>query len=462
MLSNDVRFSPQAGPQWDFLASRADIAIYGGAAFGGKTWALLTECLRPMSRSGFDAVVFRRTYPQITNNGGLWDTSMEIYPHMGGVPKPGDLEWVFPGGHTVAFRHLQHEKDKISWQGSAVPLLCFDELTHFTFGQFCYLLSRNRMYSGATGRPYVRATCNPDADSWVADFIGWWIDQGTGYPVPERAGKIRWMARDGEVVHWGDTQEELRAQFPECEPKSVAFIPAKITDNKAGLERDPGYLANLKALPLLEREQLLMGNWKIRPVSGMFFRRGWFAIKDVVPQEGRTVRYWDRAATEPGPRYPDPDWTRGIKARRVGNKIFIIDVCSLRGRPEAVLETIKQVAKADGPDVEQWLEEDPGQAGKAERAMYYREIEGANIRFLRPVGSKVQRAMPASAQCEAGNVDVLRAPWNDAFFSELEAFADWDHVPKDDHPPVMPHDDQVDALSGLTHVLLAGGAVTIY
>jgi predicted phage terminase large subunit-like protein len=241
----------------------------------------------------------------------------------------------------------------------------------------------------------------------------------------------------------------------------VAFIPARITDNKAGLARDPGYMANLKALPLLEREQLLMGNWKIRPVSGMFFRRGWFPIVQVAPSVGRIVRYWDRAATEPGPRYPDPDWTVGIKGIRAGNTIFILDVCRFRGRPEMVLQTIKNVAAADGEDVEQWLEEDPGQAGKAERAMYYRDLEGVGLRFLRPVGSKVKRAMPASAQAEAGNISIVRAPWNENLFSELEAFADWDHVPKDDHPPVLPHDDQVDGLSGLTHVLLSGGAVNI-
>lgn len=452
-----IVLTPQPGPQWDFLASPADIAIYGGAAFGGKTWALLMECLRPVSRRGFNAVIFRRTYPQITNSGGLWDSSMDIYANADGKPKPGDLTWEFPSGHTIAFRHLQHEKDKLSWQGAAVPLLCFDELTHFTRGQFFYMLSRNRMFTGDAGRPYVRATCNPDADSWVADFIAWWIDQGTGLPVPERAGAVRWMARDGDDVHWADSKEELDAKgFMDA--KSVTFVPAKITDNKAGLARDPGYLGNLKALPLLEREQLLMGNWKIRPVSGMFFRRDWFKLVEVAPADGRTVRYWDRAATEATARNADPDWTVGMKARRVGDKIVILDVCRFRGRPEAVLQAVKNCAKLDGEDCEQWLEEDPGQAGKAERALYYRELADVNLRFLRPRGSKVQRAMPASAQAEGGNIEMLRAPWVESLWAELEAFADWDVIPKDDHPPVLPHDDQVDALSGLTHVLLAGGA----
>lgn len=458
----EVIIRPQPGPQYDFMSTTADIAIYGGAAFGGKTYALLMECMRHKRRLGFDAVIFRRTYPQITASGGLWDTSMELYLKFGGQPKPGDNTWVWSSGHRVMFRHLQHEKDKFTWMGSAIPLLCFDELTHFTRGQFFYLLSRNRMYAGAPGRPYVRATCNPDTDSWVADFISWWIDQDTGLPIVERAGKIRWMGRDGDMIVWGDTREELVERGIDT-PKSVTFIPAKIQDNVEGLKRDESYLGNLKALPLLEREQLLMGNWKIRPVGGMFFRRQWFKIVHAAPSDGRVVRYWDRAATKVSPKSPNPDWTCGLKAIRRGNKITILDRIYLRGTPDEVLEAVKHAAIADGPDCEQWLEEDPGQAGKSERAMYYREMPEAmdRLRFLRPVGSKAKRALPASAQAEAGNIDILAGPWNETYFQELEAFADWDKVPKDERPVVLPHDDQVDTTSGVVYVLMTSGNIAI-
>jgi hypothetical protein len=72
------------------------------------------------------------------------------------------------------------------WQGAQIPLICFDELTHFRAHQFFYMVSRNRSTCGV--RPYIRATCNPDADSWVANFLAWWIDPETGFPIPERAG----------------------------------------------------------------------------------------------------------------------------------------------------------------------------------------------------------------------------------------------------------------------------------
>lgn len=80
--------------------------------------------------------------------------------------------------------HLEHENDKYNHQGAQYPLIMFDELTHFSKTQFLYLLSRNRSTCGV--RPYVRATCNPDPDSWVADLVAPWIDQATGFPIREK------------------------------------------------------------------------------------------------------------------------------------------------------------------------------------------------------------------------------------------------------------------------------------
>jgi len=187
---------PQPGPQTAFLSSPADIAIYGGGAGGGKTWGLLMEPLRHVSNPGFGAVFFRRSTVQIRNEGGLWDESAVLYPQIGGDPKEHTLSWAFPTGASVSFAHLEHDKTRFNWQGSQIPLICFDELTHFSAVQFWYMVSRNRSMCGV--RPYIRATCNPDADSWVADLIAWWIDQDTGLPIAERAGKLRWFVRVGE------------------------------------------------------------------------------------------------------------------------------------------------------------------------------------------------------------------------------------------------------------------------
>lgn len=308
---------PQPGPQTAFLSSAADIVIYGGGAGGGKTWGLLMEPMRHISNPGFGAVFFRRSTVQIRNEGGLWDESAVLYPQVGGEPKEHTLSWSFPSGASVSFAHLEHDKTRFNWQGSQIPLICFDELTHFSAVQFWYMVSRNRSMCGV--RPYIRATCNPDADSWVAELIAWWIDQDTGLPIPERSGVIRYFVRVGEDLRWADSPEELACytmlndageQVP-IPPKSLTFIPAKLTDNKALMAADPGYMASLLALPLVERERLLGGNWKIRPAAGLYFQRSWCQIVDAVPTGTVFCRGYDLGATQRTAENPDPDATSG-------------------------------------------------------------------------------------------------------------------------------------------------------
>jgi hypothetical protein len=147
-----VVIKPQAGPQELFLASAADMAIYGGAAGGGKTWAFLLEPLRHIHNPNFGAVFFRREIPQITNEGGLWDESEKLYPLLGATSIQQPLQWTFPSSAKLTMTHLQHEKDVRNWQGSQVPLFLFDELTHFTRKQFFYMISRSRSTSGVV--PY--------------------------------------------------------------------------------------------------------------------------------------------------------------------------------------------------------------------------------------------------------------------------------------------------------------------
>lgn len=439
---------PQEGPQTEFLSTNADIAVYGGAAGGGKSWALLAEPVRHIKNKDFGAVVFRRTTTQIRNEGGLWDESSKMYPMLGGKPKEMTLEWKFPSGASISMAHLEHEKSILNYQGSQIALELFDELTHFSAGQFFYMLSRNRSTSGV--RPYVRATTNPDADSWVADFIAWWIDQETGYAIPERSGVIRYFVRVGEKIIWADQPQELAEYKMPNEngvmvpipPKSVTFIASKLTDNKILMQADPGYMANLMSLPLVERERLLGGNWKIRPKAGLYFQRDWVKVIDIAPADMTEIRAWDLAAT-PLDGTNDPDATASVKVGRTPDKRVIVTHATLdHMSPKNVEKRVLGIAETDGYNVGIDIAQDPAQAGKAQIASYMQLLEGFDVRSSVETGSKITRFSPFSAQAEAGNVYVVRGPWNDAWFNSLEAF------------PEAKHDDPVDATSRAYAALL--------
>lgn len=439
---------PQPGPQSVFLSTTADIAIYGGGAGSGKTFALLLEPLRHYDNGQFGAVIFRRNSTQVRNQGGLWHESLGLYSQFGAHPREAFLEWRFPSGMRVKFAHLEHDRTVYDWQGSQLAMIAYDELTHFSAHQFFYMLSRNRSMSGVPG--YVRATCNPDADSWVKDLIAWWIDPQTGFPIPERSGQLRWFIRRDDILIWADSKEELLANFGRDEmPKSITFISALITDNPILMKNDPSYMANLKSLSRVDRLRLLGGNWNVRETAGMVFQREWFEVIDTIPAGWiSAIRFWDRAATKPSESNKDPDWTRGLLMYRYPSGLFIVaDLKSLRDTPHQVETLIKNVATHDSQFVRIMAQQDPGSAGVAEALNFKRMLAGYDVRTSVYSKDKLTRAKPASAQAEAGNIKVLRAPWNEEFFNELENF------------PGGRHDDIVDCVSGAFNELCEGNSI---
>jgi hypothetical protein len=289
---------PQPGFQDTFFRYRpVDVILGGGSAGSGKTWALLVEAARPILLKlagtlningkneirNYSATIFRRTYPEIENPGGLWDESENIYPYIGGVSTKSNLEWKFIDPKTrkeyakIVFRHMQRAEDVHDYQGSQLPMIGFDELTHFEKSQMLYMLSRNRSTCGI--KPYVRCTCNPDADSWVAEMIDWYIGDD-GYIDKERDGKIRYFTVDKDKFVWGDSKDEVIEKMaykfdliPHANKydlvKSFSFIEGDIYDNKELLSKDPGYLANLLALSEEEQMRLLKKNWKVKVEKNM-------------------------------------------------------------------------------------------------------------------------------------------------------------------------------------------------
>lgn len=441
MAAISVEVKPQSA-QEQFLASPADFVIYGGSAGGGKTWALLLEPLRHKDNPKFGAVIFRRTYAQIEQEGGLWQKSLELYPMLGAKSNSTQLLHKFGKGGRVRFAHLQYEKNLTDYQGGEITLLEFDELTHFTEREVFYLISRTRSMSGI--RPYIRGTCNPDPDSWVARFIEWWIDKD-GYIIPERSGVVRYFARVDDAIVWGDSKEELIELYPQLtddDCMSFTFILARLQDNKALLEKDPAYLSKLRVLPKVERERLLGdwekgGNWKIREAKGMYFKRQWFEVIERAPLNIPKVSAWDFAGTKPSKDSPDPDYTVRVKLGKDKEGIlYVLDCVYDRQNPAEVEKLYVHTVKADGKNVINWIPQDPGEAGKtvALQRVNHKDLVGYAVRAERRTGDKVTNATSASSKAEQGLIKVVRASWNDFFFQQLETFPEG-------------HDDVVDALA---------------
>lgn len=459
---NEIKkaFTPQPGPQTAFLQSMADITIFGGSAGGGKTYAILLSAALDISNPKYGAVIFRREANQIFGEGGLWDTATSLYKLKGGVPVQTPRPTIrFPNGSKISFAHLQRTTDVQAWDGSQIALICMDELCHFERSQFIYMMSRNRSNSGARNR--MIASCNPDANSFVAELVDWYIGDD-GFPIPERSGVIRYFLVIDDQFHWGDSREELAIRYGMDENlvKSFTFIPSKVTDNKILLKNNPGYLASLNALGTVQKGRLLYGNWKIKESSGMFFKRGQAQIVTSVPGKIRRLcRAWDLAASIPTPDNNSPDATAGPLMGKLDNgKYIILGLEHGRWVSNDVRKLVKKTAEMDkaryGNKVTIRIPQDPGQAGKEQSQSYLQLLAGFIVKSKRVSGDKMTRAEPFASQWQAGNVLVLAGDWNDKLFTELEAFP----------PEKRGHDDIVDACSDAFAELVKGrswaGAIT--
>ena len=290
-------------------------------------------------------------------------------------------------------------------------------------------------------KPYIRATCNPDADSWVKALISWWLDD-EGYPIRERSGVVRYFFRkDGEII-WGNTRQELMEKYDkqDFEIKSLTFVPSSIYDNQILLDTNPEYLGSLQALSQVEQGRLLHGNWNIKPSAGLYFKKEQFIKVKSVPSKITGIwRAWDLAGTEITTDNKDPDRTAGVLIARLDSGAFIV----LDAKREALnAHGVRQLIKNTGlEDRVNWkcnnirIPQDPGQAGKEQAYSYVSYLSGFNVKVKTVTGDKVTRAEPFSAQVQAGNVYLLEGDWNDMYLRELEGFPD------------LTHDDLVDASS---------------
>lgn len=377
-----------------FLSLIDPEALFGGAAGGGKSDALLMGALQFANVPGYSAILFRRTFSDLNLPGGLIPRSLEWLTGKARWNATNHV-WTFPSGATLSFGYLENEADKFRYQSSEFQFIGFDELTQFIESSYLYLFSRLRRHEGMPVPLRMRSASNPG---------------GRGHAFAKR----RFITEGRANGRW--------------------FIPARLTDNPH-LDQ-AGYRGSLANLDHVTRKQLEEGDWDVS-AGGLLFKREWFETVETVPVGCRTIRYWDRAATEPSAANPDPDYTAGVKLSRAPNGVFYVEhVSRFRGTPARVEDAIRNAARADGLGVSVGLETDPGQAGIVERDHLTRALTGFVVVTPRPMADKETRARPVSSAAEHGNVKLVRGSWNEDFLAEIEAF------------PLGDHDDQVDALSG--------------
>lgn len=248
--NSNVIFEPNVGPQYSFLAAPEKEVLYGGAAGGGKSYAMLMDLLRYASNGNHRALLLRRTLAELTE---LIDKSKQIYPRAFPSAKfrESTKTWIFPSGATALFSYVDQDDDVYRYQGMSFSWIGIDELGHYpTPFVWNYLRSRLRTIDPSI-ETYMRATANPGG------IGGWWIKQMFIDPAPPDEP---FWATD---IDTGNTLVYGRGHAKEGIPLFARkFIPARLTDNPY-LMQDGTYEAMLMSLPEVQRRRLLDGDWNV-------------------------------------------------------------------------------------------------------------------------------------------------------------------------------------------------------
>ena len=380
-----------------FLEADTLEALYGGAAGGGKSDALLMAALEYVDVPGYAALLLRRTFEDLAKPDALIPRSKEWLMETNATWNDQRHQWTFPSGATLSFGYLQHEDDKYHYQGAAYQFIGWDELTQFTETQYTYLFSRCRRPSDVSANAALAA-------------------------VPLR---IRAASNPGGVGHdW--VKARFKIDRAGGHDPSRPFIPARLEDNPS-LDLQT-YEVSLSVLDVVTRGQLRYGDWDIG-ATGNVFDRAWWNLYDEIPlgvHSGYT--FVDTAG------YDDKttgDYAVLATIIRVGKDLYWKDV--QRGHwlfPELVQRCLDTKDEHGLPIC---IEETPW--AKPLIQTLQRRMSGV-IPFKIEGRSKLTRAQAASPFAEAGNFYLPRgAEWLPDFIEEHGAF------------PMGAHDDMVDTTS---------------
>lgn len=418
-----LRYGPAYPPspkQQAFLALQGREVLYGGAAGGGKSDALLRAALQYVCVPGYSAVIFRQTYPQLIMDGGLVERAEDW---LGGTDVrrvKSENRWVFPSGATLSLGHLERDDDRFKYAGAQLHYIGWDELTNWSTDRvYRFLASRLR-------RPKVAGRACPDCGMTLADV-----------PLRIRAGTNPGGRGEGWVrLRFVKAWERWRTgEGPPPDPQQL-FLPAYVHDNP-GLDTDE-YLESLGLLDQVTLAQLRDGVWGAKAAT--YLKAGKVRRVEQAPPGLRLARGWDMAATEVDEaQADDPDWTAGALLGEADGTWYVLHVRRYRlGPGDTEREWLAQL-QADrarhGRGVRHRMEQEPGSGGKLSAAAFIRMGKGHAVRAFPSSGSKVERARPLAAAIDNERFCVVDdGTWDvEAYLDELELF------------PSGTHDDQVDA-----------------
>ena len=407
--------------------------------------------LRWMDDPLYRGFCIRKNSTAIMKSGGLFDAAVHLYSQVDDIKiKMKEQKLVFSSGASVSFSHYENDKAGQMYQGLELSNVFYDEAAHAAESHIWWLISRLR--TKANLNPSIWLSCNPDPDSFLFNYVQWWLHPehhpDYGLPDPEKNGKVRWILRKEGNVFWGDSKEEMIAKYgnpdlPADHPRQVKPLSFEVRlgtiyDNPWLIENQPEYLASLEALPDVERRRLLLGDWTARETGSTFFQRDWCKEENQEPPKSeieRTVRAYDFAGTLKTDGNPNPDYTVGAKVSKLKNgDYFVHEVVRTRILPGDWEKFILENAARDGFGTEIIIPLDPGASAKLATGLLTRAVSecGYRVRTMRATGSKLDRFRPFSSLSMNGHVTFLKGCGidlenniqsdNSFVYKELEAF----------------------------------------
>lgn len=378
-----------------FMCLPVKEALFGGAAGPGKSSALLMDALQYVDIPGYNAIILRKSYSDLSKPGALMDRAMDWLKETDAKWNEQKHLWRFPSGASLSFGFIDNVNDKYKYQSSEFQFIGFDELTQFREEDYRYMFSRLRRLQGVNIPTRMRSASNPGGigHAWVKQRF---ITEGT------KLGRV--------------------------------FLPASLYDNPYLDHAD--YIASLSNLDPVTLEQLLTGNWDAIPAIG-FIQKHWFNIVKNGPVGFglRWIRFWDFA----NKIKIENDNTAGALTTATPNDghFYIKNIeCGKWEAPDAI-EIVYQTACMDPEGTEIYIEDTANGTAIAQTIMRQARFRRFKIQTVPVSLNKQTRAAGWVSRARAGFVNLIEGTWIGEFLDECVAFGQ-----------KKAHDDRIDAVSG--------------